>query len=76
MPTTETAGGRALNDIQVILGLLAGIAALIYVAGGATLGLRLLFSGIPTAFPSETCRATSCSRSEPPRSSSPHSSSA
>ena len=46
-PTT-TKTGSALNDIQVVLGLLAGIAALIYLAGGAALGLRLLFAGLPT----------------------------
>jgi hypothetical protein len=47
----HTANGAAKadrrNDIQVVVGLLAGIAALIYLAGGAALGLRLLFAGIP-----------------------------
>lgn len=36
-----------LSGLQVIVGLFAGLAALIYLTGGAALGLRLLWAGLP-----------------------------
>lgn len=40
--------GRSLEYIRGLVGLFAGIAALIYVTGGAVLALRLAFLGLPT----------------------------
>jgi hypothetical protein len=37
----------AVGGLQAAAGLLAGVAALIFVTGGAALGLRLLWSGLP-----------------------------
>ena len=36
-----------LSGLQVIVGLFAGLAAVIYLTGGAALGLRLMWSGLP-----------------------------
>ena len=50
---TESTSARAvgadrLHALEVIVGLFAGLAALIYITGGAALGLRLLFAGLPS----------------------------
>jgi hypothetical protein len=37
----------SLKALQLLVGLLAGVAALIYVTGGLVLGLRLMFAGLP-----------------------------
>jgi hypothetical protein len=37
----------SLGTLQVVIGLIAGLAALVYVTGGALLGLRLLWSDLP-----------------------------
>jgi hypothetical protein len=37
----------AFENVRVIVGLFAGVAALIYLTGGAVLGLRLLLAGLP-----------------------------
>jgi hypothetical protein len=44
----EGDGAGTLSGLQVIVGLFAGLAAVIYLTGGATLGLRLLWAGLPT----------------------------
>jgi hypothetical protein len=44
----DSAGAaQPMQTLQVAIGLLAGLAAVVYIAGGAALGLRLLFAGLP-----------------------------
>src|SRR3954452_23147874 len=47
-PGADTDTSRAIQYVRGVVGLFAGIAALIYVAGGIVLGLRLVFLGLPT----------------------------
>src|SRR5215207_3415276 len=44
----EASGANRLHALEVIVGLFAGLAALIYIMGGVALGLRLLFAGLPS----------------------------
>lgn len=43
----QNATPLALGNVQAVVGLFAGVAALIYLTGGAVLGLRLLWAGLP-----------------------------
>jgi hypothetical protein len=44
---TKTETSRALDYVRGVVGLFTGIAAVVYVAGGIVLGLRLVFLGLP-----------------------------
>jgi hypothetical protein len=44
----DKSGPSSLDGLQAVVGLLAGVAALIYVTGGLVLALRLSFAGLPS----------------------------
>jgi len=46
--SARSTGADRLHALEVIVGLFAGLAALIYITGGVALGLRLLFAGLPS----------------------------
>jgi hypothetical protein len=46
--SARSQGAARMHALEVIVGLFAGVAALIYITGGVALGLRLLFAGLPS----------------------------
>jgi protein-S-isoprenylcysteine O-methyltransferase Ste14 len=45
--TADADASAGLGSLQILVGLLAGVAALIYITGGIVLALRLALSGLP-----------------------------